>query len=390
MGSTRGRILIVDDDVTLLRTLARVLRRSGHEVTEVMGVLPALDAVMTTTFDVLVSDIRMPGMSGIDLIRAVRRHDTDVPVILLTGSPSIDTAMAAVEAGALQYLLKPVDVDELVQSIARACTLRRLAVAKRQALALAGNREGAPGDRASLEMCFENALDTLWLAFQPIVDCDGHTFGYEALLRSREPALPTPDTVLTAAERLGRITDIGRRIRALAARDFRDAPGSALLFLNLHAHDLSDEALYSDGEPLKPLAHRVILEVTERASLDGVKEVPLRVAALRKSGFRLAVDDLGAGYAGLTSFALLEPEFVKLDMSLVRDVHDSVVKQRVIGSITNLCHDLRLQVVAEGVEVADEQAQLRSLGCDLLQGFLFARPRAGFTVPSMPSLTVRA
>jgi EAL domain-containing protein (putative c-di-GMP-specific phosphodiesterase class I) len=120
------------------------------------------------------------------------------------------------------------------------------------------------------------------------------------------------------------------------------------------------------------------LEITERSSLDEVKDVRSRVAALRELGFSIAVDDLGAGYAGLTSFTLLEPEIVKLDMSLVRDVHQNSTKQKVVRSMTALAKDMGVIVVGEGVECKAERDALVDLGCDLLQGFLFARPGRPF------------
>ena len=95
-------------------------------------------------------------------------------------------------------------------------------------------------------------------------------------------------------------------------------------------------------------------------------------------GFQIAIDDLGAGYAGLTSFALLEPEIVKLDMTLVRDVHKQSTKQKLIRSMTALCKDMGMMVVGEGVENAEERDALVELGCDLLQGYLFAKPAAPF------------
>ncbi len=100
------------------------------------------------------------------------------------------------------------------------------------------------------------------------------------------------------------------------------------------------------------------------------------MSQLRELGFRIAVDDLGAGYAGLSSFALLEPDIVKLDMTLVRDVDRSSVKQKLVASMASLCRDMGLLTVAEGVETQAERDTLIHLGCDLLQGFYFARPTA--------------
>ena len=147
-----------------------------------------------------------------------------------------------------------------------------------------------------------------------------------------------------------------------------------LFFVNLHPEELRDSALYDADSPFTRLAPRVVLEVTERMSLDHISDAQDRVARLRGMGFRLALDDLGAGYAGLTSFTQLEPEFVKLDMSLVRDVHQNSTKRKIIRSMVQLCHDMGKQIIAEGVEAIAERDSLIELGCDLLQGYLFAKP----------------
>jgi EAL domain-containing protein (putative c-di-GMP-specific phosphodiesterase class I) len=102
---------------------------------------------------------------------------------------------------------------------------------------------------------------------------------------------------------------------------------------------------------------------------------------LRERGFRIAVDDLGAGYAGLTSFALLEPEIVKVDMTLVRDIDRSPVKRKLVRSMAALCRDMGLLIVSEGVETIAEHETLMELGCDLFQGYLFARPGRDFPEP---------
>ena len=111
-----------------------------------------------------------------------------------------------------------------------------------------------------------------------------------------------------------------------------------------------------------------MLEVTERASLYGVKNVAACVAKLKALGFDTAIDDLGAGYAGLTSFTQLEPRIAKLDMSLVRGVDTDARRQSIIRSMVKLCDELEMLVVAEGVETVAERDMLAELGCDLLPG----------------------
>jgi EAL domain-containing protein (putative c-di-GMP-specific phosphodiesterase class I) len=163
-------------------------------------------------------------------------------------------------------------------------------------------------------------------------------------------------------------------VRQKAPEPIESAPPPALLFVNLHATDLLDATLGSPSSPLTAVASRVVLEITERAALPDARDVRFAIAQLREKGFRIAIDDLGAGYAGLSTFATLEPEFVKLDMSLVRNVHTSPVKQKLVRSMTSLCLDMGIAVVAEGIEVVEERDTILELGCGLLQGYLYARP----------------
>lgn len=233
--------------------------------------------------------------------------------------------------------------------------------------------------RARTMSRLQRALDSMWMAFQPIVDTTrGRVFGYEALMRNEEGSLWEPGEVLAVAERLGRLRELGRRTRTLAAQAFTHAHPSAVLFVNLHTLDLNDPALYEANAPLTKMAGRVVLEITERASLAEVEDLPARLKDLRRHGFRVAIDDLGAGYAGLSAVVSLEPEFVKLDMFLVRNIHECRTRQRLIATIMSFRKGLDMNVIAEGVELPAECRQLQGLECRLMQGFLFARPGPPF------------
>jgi EAL domain-containing protein (putative c-di-GMP-specific phosphodiesterase class I) len=234
-----------------------------------------------------------------------------------------------------------------------------------------------------LEAKLDRCLASLAMHFQPIVDATTRKrFGYEALLRSTDKSLPHPGAILDAAERLERIPILGRAARANTAKIFSSAPGErGLVFVNLHLLDLFDKQLTSPFAPLSRVSHRVVLEITERTSLDGQDDVRYRVAELRELGFRIAIDDLGGGHARMGTFTPLDTDFVKLDMSLVRDVERHPMKQRLIRSITQLCRDQNISVVGEGVETEAECKVLVDLGCDLLQGYLIARPAAPFADP---------
>lgn len=377
------RLLLVDDDAAVLRAYKSGLARRGITVDTASNGREAADRVKTGSFDVIVSDISMPEMTGIDFLKAVRAHDLEVPVILMTGEPGIESAVRAVEYGAYRYLAKPVAVQELYETVSRAATLHKIALLKRDALALPGADGQGLGERAALEIRFSWAVKLLWTAFQPIVSWkERRVFGHEALLRSDEPLMKNPAEFLDAAERLGRLHPLGRAVRAaVAASAAGPESGPAKLFVNLHSADLNDEELYSPDAPLSRIAGRVVLEVTERASLYGVTDVAARVAKLKGLGFQIAIDDLGAGYAGLTSFTQLDPEIAKLDMSLVRGIATDPRRQSIVRSMKNLCDELGIQVIAEGVETVAERDTLAALGCDLLQGFLFAKPHRGFAAP---------
>ena len=376
-----GRILLVDDDDALLRVLARTLERLGYVVQCAQDGPAAVCVLERGAFDVLVSDIAMPGMTGIELLLAVRRVDLDVPVVLMTGAPDVATATHAVEFGALRYLSKPIDPELLAKVIAQAVPLCRLARLKRQALHLVGNVSKFVGDRAGLEVRFGNALDTLWMAYQPIVSpARKCVYAYEALVRNCEPTLASPVALFSAAERLGRLHELGRSIRASVA----DAASGTRckLFMNLHTHDFNDAELFSLESALSRFASQIVLEVTERQSLDEIPAVQTHVKTLRQMGYQIAVDDLGAGYAGLTTLAQLQPEVVKIDMSLVRGVDREPTKRMLIGMMLNAARDMNMAVVSEGVETAVERDTLLELGGDLLQGYLFARPDRPFPAVS--------
>lgn len=381
-GAGGGRILVADDDESGRALLAKALGGAGHEVVTAADGKEAA-ALLDRGFDVIVTDIAMPEMNGIELLRAIRERDADVPVVLVTGSPDVGTAMQAIQLSALLYVPKPVNLDELKRVIGRAVRLRRIARLKQEALSLVAGGGLGGSDRLGLEASFDRALETLWMAYQPVIRSrDGSLYAYEALLRSSEKSLPHAGAILDAAERLDRLAELGRAIRAAAVAPLANAPPDALLFVNLHSRDLLDPELLVEDAPLNAVADRVVLEITERAALDDVSDARAKIARSREQGFRIAVDDLGAGYAGLTSFVTLEPEIVKLDMSLVRDIDKSETKQKLVRSVTGLCKELGMMVVGEGVETPAEKDVIIACGCDLLQGYLFAKPGKPFPTHS--------
>jgi EAL domain-containing protein (putative c-di-GMP-specific phosphodiesterase class I) len=372
-----ARVLLVDDDPGVLESFSRVLERAGNVVRAVSSGARAAAALRESAFDVVVTDIRMPNLDGIALLKVIRDHDAELPVVVMTGAPALETAIAAVEHGACHYLLKPPGLGALEAAVAKAVERHRLAVMRRQ-----GERskdvEAGYVDRGT----FSSALELMWMAYQPLVRWSTREVcGYEALVRSSHPHLGRPDLLLGAAERLGRLPELGRRIRALVVENTESLPRELSVFVNLHPSDLMDEALTDPTSPFVRQSGRFVLEITERAQLDDIADARHRVASLRLLGFRIAIDDLGAGHAGLASISQLEPEIVKLDMSLVRNVHNEPIKLRLVRSVVASCRDMGFEIIAEGVETPAERDALAEIGCDVMQGYLFARPAAAFPRP---------
>jgi EAL domain-containing protein (putative c-di-GMP-specific phosphodiesterase class I)/CheY-like chemotaxis protein len=379
-----GTVLLVDDEPTIARGYARILADVGFIVETASSGLEAEQLLGHRVFDVIVSDIAMPGMNGIELLRTIRQRDLDVPVIMMTGGPALESAIQAIEYGALRYLVKPVEACDLEQVVTRAVRLGQLARVRREVMEQRHREDALQfGARAGLEARFANALEGAWIAYQPIVSWAKRSlFAYEALVRCDEPTLRSPAELFDAAGRLGRVHDLGRIIRARVAASIPSLE-TGHVFVNVHPADLEDLSLFTPDSPLSAFAERVVLEITERAALDQIPDLMTRVSRLRAMGFRIAIDDLGAGYAGLTSFAQLEPDLVKVDMPLVRGVDRSPTKQKLLRSIIELCRDLQIPIIAEGIETELERDTLIQLGGDLCQGYLFAKPGKPFPLPNL-------
>ncbi len=381
-----NEVLLVDDDDGVRKMMLKVLTRAGLRVEPVARAAEALELIKRgRRFECIVTDLMMPGMDGLQLLRFVRQLDLDVPIIVVTGKPTLESAMVAMEHGGFRYLPKPVENQRLIEVVQDAATQYRISLLKRKALEICEAGGWLLQDTEDLEARFDRALQQLWIAYQPIVSWPSQqVFGYEALVRSVDADLPTPGMLFDAAERLGRVQDLGQRIRDAVADNAAAAPADVLLFANVHALDLMNDRLYSSDSPLSRIASRVVLEVTERASLHRIDDLKDRIRSLRDLGYRIAVDDLGAGYSGLSSFSQLEPDVVKLDMSLIRDIDGSSSKASLVRSMISVCtQDLGVRVVCEGVETVGERDTLARVGADLLQGYLFAKPDRGFRKASI-------
>ena len=229
------------------------------------------------------------------------------------------------------------------------------------------------------------------MAFQPIVDIsERRVWGYEALVRgvNGETAFSVLKQVTEETryrfDQAARVMAIETAGRLFKGRDFR-------LSINFMPN-----AVYEPSACIqKSLAaakradfpHRnLMFEFTENERMEDTAHVKRIVEAYRKFGFLTALDDFGAGFAGLGLLARLQPDLIKIDMELLRDIHLSRAKQAIVAGIVGIARELDIRVLGEGVENAEELTILRAAGISLFQGYYFAKP-ALMSLPDVPLLS---
>jgi EAL domain-containing protein (putative c-di-GMP-specific phosphodiesterase class I)/GGDEF domain-containing protein len=213
----------------------------------------------------------------------------------------------------------------------------------------------------------------VYVDYHPIVVTETREiFGYEALARGVMRSLRSPEVMFDVAAEADLVWELSRlcRARAIEGIETRLQPNE-LLFLNVDPHDFSDPA-FNEDEVKYP--ERVVIEITERTAIKDYPKFRERLRIFRERGFRFAVDDAGSGYAGLGSIANLEPDFIKLDISLINGIETNFIKQNLVETMVKFANDHGAKVIAEGVERSDEFETVKALGVHLVQGFFLHRP----------------
>ncbi|MGF6594028.1 bifunctional diguanylate cyclase/phosphodiesterase [Pseudomonas sp. 2835] len=235
--------------------------------------------------------------------------------------------------------------------------------------------------------------------FQPIICLsERRILGYEALSRgpSNSP-LHSPINLFAVARQAGRLTELEVACRESACRRFSQQNLEGKLFLNVSPESLL-EPQYQSGRTLKMLHElgvppsRVVIELTEQTPTDDFQLLFNALHHYRDMGFSIALDDLGAGYSSLRLWSELRPDYVKIDRHFIDGIHLDAVKREFVGSILQIARASRAQVIAEGIELAEELKVLTEMGVDLVQGYLLGRPQeqAARDVQSMLGQPVQA
>jgi EAL domain-containing protein (putative c-di-GMP-specific phosphodiesterase class I) len=177
------------------------------------------------------------------------------------------------------------------------------------------------------------------------------------------------------------VWELSRLCRQRAVEGARDRlRDGELLFLNVDPHDFADPD-FTEETLRAPEPHSVVIEITERTAIKDYPKFRERLKSFRERGYRFAVDDAGSGYAGLGSIANLEPDFIKLDISLINAIDVNFIKQTLVETMVRFADEHGAMVIAEGVERAEEFETVKALGVHLVQGFFLHHP----ALPPPPS-----
>jgi EAL domain-containing protein (putative c-di-GMP-specific phosphodiesterase class I)/GGDEF domain-containing protein len=218
---------------------------------------------------------------------------------------------------------------------------------------------------------------SVYIDFHPIVLAEtGEIFGYEALARGVPRNLRSPEVMFEVAAEADLVWELSRLCRARALAGAKDLlKGEQLLFVNVDPHDFADPG-FGVLDSIDP--RRIVLEITERTAIKDYPKFRERLRSFRERGFRFAVDDAGSGYAGLGSIANLEPDFIKLDISLINSIDTNFIKQNLVETMVGFAKEQGAMVIAEGIEREEELETVKRIGVPLVQGFLLHHPaRAG-------------
>jgi len=220
----------------------------------------------------------------------------------------------------------------------------------------------------------------IWTAFQPIVELEeGQVMGWEGLSRGpRGSDLEMPVVLFGQATRYGVTEELERACRRQAFVDWQVFRRPGRLFVNTVPATVRDTSFLGRGvlDYLGPelAPSSVTLEITEQRVIENLNLYREAMHAFTDLGFSFAIDDVGAGYSGLETVAVLKPAYLKIDIALVRDVHQKKMSQQVVKAILDMGEALGATVIAEGIQSREEVDALRGLGVTWGQGYFYARP----------------
>jgi len=378
------RVLVADDDPEMRAVLADVIESdpSLQLVGLAEDALEVIEMARVRAPDVALLDVKMPGGGGGEAAREIHRMAPAISIVALTAHEDETSVGEMLAAGAKSYLVKGASPQEILAAL-------RGSVAGRSVLSdsIAHHVVTELSTRLQIEERHERQRrrwdgriraileggEGLSIVFQPIVSLrSGTVIAFEALARFASRPVNGPDVWFAQAAALGLGVDLELLAVAAAAGHLPEIPAELSLALNVSPETVLSSHLRA---AIDRLPHeRLVLEITEHAHIADYAELRDSLADLRAAGVKLAIDDAGAGYASLRHILQLAPDFIKLDISLTRDVHTVRSQRALAAALVAFAGETGASIVAEGIETLEELMTLRDLGVELGQGYYLGRP----------------
>ncbi len=373
------KVLLLDDEPAVLSVLADYLQAPGLEIVTCREIEAAEALLEHHRFDVVVTDLRVSelgGLEGMRLIRWVSTHFPETTVLAMSGYVNDDVHALGRAVGAQAILEKPIDLRRLRRYV--------------------HGENGLPADAAEGSVAEIDLLDdflatgAIRSVLQPIVEVaagKGTTtapftaHAWESLARAPQTTpLRNPEILFAYASRKERLweTDLLCIKAALREATKLKLQGRSRLFINTQPRSMTNPSFAPVVIDLIAEAgfknHEIVFELTEQQTIVNPQAFATTLGKLRDHGFQIALDDYGVGFANLRLVQDLRPDYLKLSGYFCRDVHKDPFKQMIVKSTGDMCRMLNIPVILENVETADELEVVRSLQIDYGQGYFFSRP----------------
>jgi EAL domain-containing protein (putative c-di-GMP-specific phosphodiesterase class I) len=373
--SETPKVLVIDDEEAICELIVAVAESAGFEATSASLPRDIEDAI-GGRFDLVVLDLSLGEIDGIEIMSKLGATHRGMPVILVSGADQtlLDTAGRIAEMHKLRVIgtfAKPFSLDVL-----------KTAMMEWSQVIDQGMDPTGPKVIINADLLLDP--DLLHLAYQPKVSTQtGEALGVEALVRWRhkDHGDVSPAILVALVEQEARTSELLDLVMMMAARDrkrYRALASLADISINISVLDLNDDELPRRAQRILLEAapsERWTFEVTETAPITDVAPALAILTRLRIAGFRLSVDDFGTGTSNYERLLVAPFTELKIDRAMVSRLDIAAVEpDPMVRSGIDVGHSLNMQVVAEGVETADQFRMVRDLGCDAAQGYLISPP----------------
>lgn len=368
---TKKLVLVIDDEPDFVETLRFILENSNFRVITTTSPEEGLEKARQNP-DLILLDLKMPHMSGHDVCKRLKENieTMHIPIVMLTSEEQLLDKVEAFNLGVADYIGKHFPIEELL--------VRIKSVIKRNSssvtfLTLQEKNEKIMFLRKIID---ERSIRTF---YQPIVRMDTRQpIGYEALARGPKGTFfENPINLFAVANEANMSFELDTLCMSNSVKNAEKFIKDNLLFINTDASVLNSEYLkkleFMKDSKLNP--SQICIEITERTCITNFSLISNNLSSLKPIGVMFVIDDLGEGYSSLKALVELKPEFIKIDMGLIRNVNADVVKQSLIQVICDLNKKMKSHLIAEGIETEEEYKTILSLGVEFGQGYLFAKPQ---------------